>query len=165
VSYVSLSDEETRVIFAEEAAADFAALDASEQEEVITRLLNIVTSEAPPSSFIYERIANLDIITVGDQGADCTPKSLTKSHVETRSIMSSISSSSIRTTTTLTRRWQRTARVQRRKLRRSLRWSRCPMLSNTSRITMRSTKTISGICSHSVLWNLVLSGSTLTLAS
>jgi len=68
VSYVSLSDEETRVIFAEEAAADFAALDASEQEEVITRLLNIVTSEAPPSSFIYERIANLDIITVGDQG-------------------------------------------------------------------------------------------------
>ncbi|CAM2996671.1 hypothetical protein [Halobacterium salinarum] len=67
MSYVSLSDEETKVIFAGEAATDFAALDASEQEEVITRLLNIVTSEAPPSSFIYERIANLDIITVGDQ--------------------------------------------------------------------------------------------------
>jgi len=87
VSYVSLSDEETRVIFAEEAAADFAALDASEQEEVITRLLNIVTSEAPPSSFIYERIANLDIITVGDQGrlytkvVDEIPRGDTEYHV------------------------------------------------------------------------------------
>jgi len=86
VSYVSLSDEETRVIFAEEAAADFAALDASE-EEVITRLLNIVTSEAPPSSFIYERIANLDIITVGDQGrlytkvVDEIPRGDTEYHV------------------------------------------------------------------------------------
>lgn len=68
MSYVSLSGEETRVIFAGEAAADFATLDASEQEEVITRLLNIVTSEAPPSSFIYERIANLDILAVGEQG-------------------------------------------------------------------------------------------------
>lgn len=65
---VPLSDEETRVIFGGEAVTDFAELDVSEQEEVISRLLNIAMSEAPPSSFIYECIANLDIITVGDQG-------------------------------------------------------------------------------------------------
>jgi hypothetical protein len=87
VSRVSLSDEETRVIFAGEAAAGFADLDASQQEDVIRRLLNIVTSEAPPSSFVYERIANLDIITVGDQGrlytkvVDEIPRGDTEYHV------------------------------------------------------------------------------------
>lgn len=87
MSRVPLSDEETRVIFAGEAAAGFAELDASEQEEVIRRLLNIVTSEAPPSSFVYEHIANLDIITVGDQGrlytkvADEIPRGNTEYHV------------------------------------------------------------------------------------
>jgi hypothetical protein len=67
VSRVPLSDEETRVIFAGEAASGFADLDPSEQEGLIRRLLSIITSEAPPSSFVHERIANLDIITVGDQ--------------------------------------------------------------------------------------------------
>lgn len=87
MSRVPLSDEETRVIFAGEAAADFAELDASEQEAVLRRLLNIVTSEAPPSSFVYERIANLDIITVGDQGrlytkvVDEIPRGNTEYHV------------------------------------------------------------------------------------
>lgn len=68
VSRVPLSNEETRVIFAGEAAEGLGKLDASEQEAVISRLLNIVTSEAPPSAFVYERIDNPDIITVGDQG-------------------------------------------------------------------------------------------------
>lgn len=87
MSYVPLSDGETRVIFAGEAVDDFATLDASQQEEVITRLLNIVTSEAPPSSFIYESIANLDILTVGDQGrlytkvVDAIPRGDTEYHV------------------------------------------------------------------------------------
>jgi len=45
----------------------FADLTPTMQEEVISRLLSIVTSEAPPSSFIYEEIANLDIIRVGRQ--------------------------------------------------------------------------------------------------
>lgn len=87
MSRVPLSDEETRVIFAGEAAADFAELDASEQEAVLRRLLNIVTSEAPPNSFVYERIANLDIITVGDQGrlytkvVDEIPRGNTEYHV------------------------------------------------------------------------------------
>lgn len=87
MNYVPLSDEETRVIFAEEAAVNFAGLDASEQEALITRLLNIVSSEAPPSSFIYERIGNLDILTVGDQGrlytrvVDEIPRGNTEYHV------------------------------------------------------------------------------------
>lgn len=87
MSRVPLSDEETRVIFTGEAAQGLADLDPSEQEEVIRRLLNIVTSEAPPSSFVYERIANLDIITVGDQGrlytkiVDEIPRGNTKYHV------------------------------------------------------------------------------------
>ena len=87
MSRVPLSDEETRIVFAGEAAAGFAALDASQQEEVITRLLNIVMSEAPPSSFVHERIANLDIITVGDQGrlytkvVDEIPRGNTEYHV------------------------------------------------------------------------------------
>lgn len=67
MNYVSLSDEETRVVFAEEAAEIFAELDSSEQQDVINRLLNIVSSDAPPSAFIHEHSANLDIIAVGDQ--------------------------------------------------------------------------------------------------
>lgn len=87
MSHVPLSDEKTRVIFAGEAASGFAQLEATDQEAVIRRLLNIVTSEAPPSSFVYERIANLDIITVGDQGrlytkvVDEIPRGDTEYHV------------------------------------------------------------------------------------
>jgi hypothetical protein len=66
VNYVSLSDEETRVVFADEAAEIFAELDASGQQDVVNRPLNIVSSDAPPSAFIHEHIANLDIIAVGD---------------------------------------------------------------------------------------------------
>lgn len=67
MSRVPLSDEETRVIFAGEAAQSLADLDASGQEAILRKLLNVVASDAPPSSFVYERIANLDIISVGDQ--------------------------------------------------------------------------------------------------
>lgn len=87
MSRVPLSDEETRVIFAGEATAGFAELDASEQQEVVNRLLSIVESEAPPSSFVYEQIANLDIITIGDQGrlytkvVDEIPRGDTEYHV------------------------------------------------------------------------------------
>ena len=84
---VSLSDEDTRVIFGGEAFREFADLDAGEQMEVINRLVNIVASEAPPSSFVHERIANLDIIAVGDQGrlytkvVDEIPRGGTEYHV------------------------------------------------------------------------------------
>lgn len=87
MSRVPLSDEEARVIFAGEALENFADLDAGEQEDVINRLLNIVTNEAPPSSFVYEQIGNLDIIVVGEQGrlytkvVDQIPRGNTEYHV------------------------------------------------------------------------------------
>jgi len=67
VSRVPLSDEETKVIFTETALDTLADLDAGEQREIISKLLNVVSSQSLPSSFIYETIANLDIIAVGDQ--------------------------------------------------------------------------------------------------
>lgn len=67
MSRVPLSDEETKVIFAEAALEALDQLDAGEQREIINRLLNIVSSQSLPSSFVRERIANLDIIAVGDQ--------------------------------------------------------------------------------------------------
>jgi len=67
VSRVPLSDEESRVIFAGEAASNFGALEGSEQKQVINRLVTILESETKPSSLIYERIGNLDIFTVGSQ--------------------------------------------------------------------------------------------------
>ena len=67
MSRVPLSDEESRVIFAGEAASNFGALEGSEQKQVINRLVTILESETKPSSLIYERIGNLDIFTVGSQ--------------------------------------------------------------------------------------------------
>ena len=67
MSRVPLSDEESRVIFAGEAASNLGALEGSEQKQVINRLVTILESETKPSSLIYERIGNLDIYTVGSQ--------------------------------------------------------------------------------------------------
>ena len=67
MSRVPLSDEESRVIFAGEAASNFGALEGSEQKQVINRLVTILESDTKPSSLIYERIGNLDIFTVGSQ--------------------------------------------------------------------------------------------------
>ena len=67
MSRVPLSDEESRVIFAGEAASNFGALEGSEQKQVINRLVTILESETKPSSLIYERIGNLDIFTVDSQ--------------------------------------------------------------------------------------------------
>lgn len=67
MSRVPLSDEETRVIFAGEAAKNFGTLEGSEQKQVINRLVDILEHEAVPSSLVHEQIGNLDIYTVGDQ--------------------------------------------------------------------------------------------------
>lgn len=67
MSRVPLTDEETRVIFAGEAAENFGSLEGSEQRDVLNRLINILESDVIPSSLIYERIGNLDIYTVGEQ--------------------------------------------------------------------------------------------------
>ena len=67
MSRVPLTDEETRVIFAGEAAANFGALEGSEQQQVINRLVDVLDNEVKPSSLVHERIGNLDIYTAGDQ--------------------------------------------------------------------------------------------------
>jgi DNA-directed RNA polymerase subunit F len=67
VSRIPLSNEETRVIFAGEAASNFGALEGSEQQQVINRLVNILENDAVPSSLVHEQIGNLDIYTAGDQ--------------------------------------------------------------------------------------------------
>lgn len=67
MSRVPLTDEESRVIFAGETVSNLDSLDANEQSDVLNRLLTVTDSVAPPSSFVHERIANLDIIVEGDQ--------------------------------------------------------------------------------------------------
>lgn len=67
MSRVPLSDDETRVVFSEEATANLSSLDADQQEQILRRLLNIAESQSPPSTFVREQIANLDIIAAGDQ--------------------------------------------------------------------------------------------------
>jgi len=62
-----LGDEETRVIFAGEAAKNFGILEGSEQQQVISRLVDIAENDAVPSSLVHERIGNLDIYTAGSQ--------------------------------------------------------------------------------------------------
>jgi hypothetical protein len=67
VSRIPLTDEETRVIFAGEAAANFGAPGGSEQRQLISRLVDILESDAVPSALVHEQIGNLDIYTAGDQ--------------------------------------------------------------------------------------------------
>ncbi|ESS09562.1 MAG: hypothetical protein A07HN63_00768 [uncultured archaeon A07HN63] len=67
MSEIPLTDEETRVIFAGEAAANLRSLEGSEQEQIISRLVSVLESESPPSAMVHERIGLLDIYTAGDQ--------------------------------------------------------------------------------------------------
>ena len=62
-----LGDEETRVILAGEAAKNFGTLEGSAQQQVISRLVDIMENDAVPSSLVYEQIGNLDIYTAGGQ--------------------------------------------------------------------------------------------------
>lgn len=67
MSKIPLTDEETLIVFAGEAASNLGSLEGSEQEQIISRLLSILESDAKPSSLIYERIGLLDIYAVGDR--------------------------------------------------------------------------------------------------
>ena len=67
MSKIPLTDEDSRVIFAGEAASNLDSLEGSEQEQVLTRLCAILESDAKPSSLVYERIGLLDIFAVGSQ--------------------------------------------------------------------------------------------------
>jgi hypothetical protein len=67
VSRVPLSDEETYVIFAAETLSNLQSLDGSKQQQILSRLLDIVASANLPSQFRHETIGSLDILTAGDQ--------------------------------------------------------------------------------------------------
>ncbi|KKF40129.1 hypothetical protein FK85_22930 [Halorubrum saccharovorum] len=67
MSYVPLSDDETRVIFTSEARSNLAGLEGSEQQAILKKILSVLQSESPPSSFVREEIQNLDIIAIGSQ--------------------------------------------------------------------------------------------------
>lgn len=68
MSRVSLTDDETKVIFSQEALRALDRFDADDQATVIQRLLDIVETPVPPGSFVREQIINLDIISFGSQG-------------------------------------------------------------------------------------------------
>lgn len=82
-----MSDDETKVIFTVEAADNLTGLDGSDREAVIRRLADIAANDAPPSSFVDERIRNIDIIPVGGQTrlytkvVDELPRGNTEYHV------------------------------------------------------------------------------------
>ena len=67
MSEIPLTDEETRVIFAGEAASNLRSLEGSEQNQIISRLVDILERDTPPSAMVQERIGLLDIYTAGDQ--------------------------------------------------------------------------------------------------
>ena len=67
MGYIPLGDEQTWVIFAGESQSNLASLEGSEQQQILTKLLQIAESDANPTAFRYEQIKNVDIIAVGDQ--------------------------------------------------------------------------------------------------
>jgi hypothetical protein len=68
MSRVPLSDEKTRIILSGESGSNLDSLDGEKQRDVLKKLLDISESDAPPDSFVYEKIQNLDIIKYGGQG-------------------------------------------------------------------------------------------------
>lgn len=84
---IPLSDEETRIIFGEEAGEGLDALDAPQQEQVLRKLLDVMEGAAPPSKYVYEQIGNLDIYRKGDmiriyaKAVDNIPRGNTMYHV------------------------------------------------------------------------------------
>ncbi|WP_460921728.1 hypothetical protein [Salinarchaeum chitinilyticum] len=149
---VPLSDEETRVIFAGEAARCLAELDATGQEEIVSRLLNIVASDALPSSFVHERIANLDIITVGDQCrlytrvVDEIPRGDTEYHVLFLFFIDPTHEYPHATMAEYSRSAEAKAEIV-------TALETVPDVDSFSRPAMHSTKMTCGIYSHSALWN------------
>lgn len=65
MSPIPLSDEDTRVIFSDEALDRLDRLEGSQQKQLLRRLLSIVEAETPPSAHVYEKIQNLDIFAAG----------------------------------------------------------------------------------------------------
>lgn len=69
MNYVPLGgDEETRVIFEGTIPEHLNELDGTGQRDLLAKLHDIATAEAPPDSFVYETIENLDIIKFSEAG-------------------------------------------------------------------------------------------------
>lgn len=69
MAYIPLGgSEETHVIFEGRIPEQLARLEASEQRELLTKLKNVAEGDAPPDSYVYENIGNLDIIRFSDGG-------------------------------------------------------------------------------------------------
>mgnify|MGYP006296066865 CR=1 FL=1 len=67
MSRIPLSDEETKVIFTEEAKRNLDALTADVQPPVLKQLLTLTEKTTPPSTSAYKQIGNLDIFRVDDK--------------------------------------------------------------------------------------------------
>jgi hypothetical protein len=65
VSFVPLSNEKTRVIFAASSLSGLAKLDGRKQKGVLRCLISVIESESKPRQLAHEEIKNLDIFTVG----------------------------------------------------------------------------------------------------
>ncbi|WP_135827575.1 hypothetical protein [Halorussus halobius] len=69
MAYVPLGgSEETHVIFEGSVPDQLASLGTSEQRELLTKLRNIAAADAPPDSYVYENIGNVDIIRFSGAG-------------------------------------------------------------------------------------------------
>lgn len=69
MGYIPLGGrEETHVIFDGGIPTHLAELGATEQRDVLKKLLDIARSEASPDAFIYEQIRNIDILKFSAKG-------------------------------------------------------------------------------------------------
>jgi hypothetical protein len=69
VAYIPLGgSEETHIIFEGDFPEHLARLDASEQRGLLVKLRNIAMEDAPPDSYVYEQIGNLDILKFSEKG-------------------------------------------------------------------------------------------------
>lgn len=69
MAYIPLGgSEETHIIFDGDFPDHLASLSASEQSDLLTKLRNIATEDAPPDNYVYEQIGNLDIIKFSGAG-------------------------------------------------------------------------------------------------
>lgn len=69
MEYIPLGgDEETYVIFDTGLPNHLENLGANEQRDVLEKLRDIASSAAPPDSFVYEQIKNIDVLKFSEEG-------------------------------------------------------------------------------------------------
>lgn len=88
MAYIPLGgSEETHIIFEGSIPNHLATLGASAQRDLLTKLKNIAEEDAPPDSYVYEQIGNIDIIRFSGSGRAYTkvitdvPEGNTQCHI------------------------------------------------------------------------------------